>query len=648
MQDEGKTKQQLLKEINELRVQISELESSSGKGIGSDIFDSIKDGICIIDTGMNILLVNKTMKEWYSHSLPLEGKKCFLAYHGRKEPCEICPSIRTIKSGKQDMDIVPMRENGAIKGWIELHTFPLIDSKTGGLSGVIEYVRDITERVKTERALIEEKSKLQAVLSGIGDGISIQDRDFKIIYQNGTHIGMFGEHTGRHCYEAYAGKKGVCEGCPLAKSFKDGKIYKDLRKKDTKDGDIHMEVTASPVRDGSGNIIAGVEVVRDITERMRMESELIKTQKLESLGIMAGGISHEFNNILTAIIGNITLAKMYANPKLEIYDILTEAEKASERAKDLTKQLLTFSRGGEPVKKIIELYDIIKSSSFMRLSRSNIKCKCEIPDDLWPLEVDEGQVVQAVNNIIKNAEQAMPGGGSIAIGAGNVYFGENDMPGLGEGKYVMLSISDSGSGVPDEHLSKVFDPFFTTKTNGSGLGLATAYSIIKKHGGHIVVESTPGEGSVFTVFLPASVEMPPKRKEGKRAAIHGKGRILVMDDEEMVRTVMGRLLNQCGYDVEFAKDGTEAIDVYRKADESGKAFDVVIMDLVIQGGMGGEEAIRRLIEIDPGIKAIVSSGYSNDPIMANYKDHGFRGVLKKPFQSEELSRVLYQTISGEA
>lgn len=269
-----------------------------------------------------------------------------------------------------------------------------------------------------------------------------------------------------------------------------------------------------------------------------------------------------------------------------------------------------------------------------------MKCEFSIPDNLWPAKVDEGQVSQVINNLIINAYQAMPEGGIIKVHFENVIIAENDVLPIKKGEYVKISIKDNGIGIPKEHLPKIFDPYFTTRHKGSGLGLSTAYSIIKKHDGHITMESKMGVGTTFHIYLPASKEKVLTKKVEDEKSLTGKGRILIMDDEDAVREVAGLMLKNIGYEVEFAGDGVEAIEFYKKARESGKPFDVAIIDLTVPGGMGGKEAVKKLLEIDPNVKTIVSSGYSNDPIMSEFKQYGFKGVIAKPYLIEELSEIV--------
>lgn len=424
----------------------------------------------------------------------------------------------------------------------------------------------------------------------------------------------------------------------------EGKTFKFMEEKIVRlDGTVvDVEATAAPLKfQGT----PAVQVIfRDISIKKRIENEMQKIQKLESLGVLAGGIAHDFNNILTAIIGNISLAKLELEEDARITEFLNGAERASFRAKDLSQQLLTFSKGGAPVKKISTIRETIRDSVEFALRGSNIKCEFDIIDNLWSVEVDESQIGRVLNNLAINAQQAMPEGGIIQVTAENIQADENGPIPVKPGKYVKVSINDHGIGIPQKNLSKIFDPYFTTKQRGSGLGLATCYSIIKKHDGYITVDSALGEGSTFYFLLPAFPEKKPVGDVEKDKIIKGTGKILVMDDEEIIRSVAGRMLNLIGYVAFFAKNGEEAIEKYMEEKEMGEPFDAIIMDLTIPGGMGGEECMAKLKEIDPNAKVIVSSGYSSDPILANYRDYGFRGFLPKPYKVRELNKVLDEVL----
>jgi nitrogen-specific signal transduction histidine kinase/ActR/RegA family two-component response regulator len=414
-----------------------------------------------------------------------------------------------------------------------------------------------------------------------------------------------------------------------------------------RDGTI-KDVEASTAAIQYNGKSATLGIVRDVTERNKMEEELQKAQRLESLGILTGGIAHDFNNILVSIIGSLSLIKVHAKSGDKFFDYLTRAEKAALRAKGLTQQLLTFSKGGAPIKKTASIPELIEETANFSLRGSRVRCEFSMPGNLWPVEIDEGQMSQVINNLIINAQQAMPDGGIIRIGAENVIIEENEGLPLAVGKYVKVSVKDQGTGIPKAYLQKIFDPYFTTKEKGSGLGLATSYSIIKKHGGYLTAESDAGAGATFYIYLPASEKQILVVKGVVEEEIFsGHGRILFMDDQQNVREVAGDMLMSLGYEVEFAGEGHEAIDLYKQAKDSEKPFDAVILDLTVPGGMGGQEAIRRLRKIDPGVKAIVSSGYSGDPIMSEYRGYGFSGVMAKPYEIKKLGEILYNVLTGE-
>jgi len=405
---------------------------------------------------------------------------------------------------------------------------------------------------------------------------------------------------------------------------------------------VEISVTYTEI-EGLGNYFC---FVRDISERKKIEQELLKIQKLESIGVLAGGVAHDFNNLLTGIVGYIDLAMMQLDPNEKIYSRLTNAKKASLRAQNLTKQLLTFSRGGEPIKESVAVAGLIEESTCFVLSGSNVKCVYESADGLFTIEADKGQISQVLQNITINAKQAMPEGGTLTIKAENIIVADNDPLPLRQGRYVKITLIDQGPGIEEKNLAKIFDPYFTTKATGNGLGLAICHSIILKHHGHLVVESTVGVGSSFTIYLPALVR--EDKEEDFSPEIHfmtgGGNRVLVMDDEEHIREVLDAMLSYLGYESGFASDGAEAVEMYEKAIRAGTPYCAVIMDLTIPGGMGGKEAITKLLEIDPSVKAIVSSGYSNDPVMAEYRQYGFSGVVSKPFDTEQLSRILYEML----
>lgn len=467
-----------------------------------------------------------------------------------------------------------------------------------------------------------------------------------------------------------------------------------------------LAIMGSPLRDSGGKLAFFHWMLQDITPRIKLEEDLAKAQKLESLGIVAGGIAHDFNNLLSAIGGNVSLAKMYLKPEEKAFGLLEKAEKASQQATNLTKELMSLSNGGVQVKKPAFLGKLIKETGQIALNSSNVTGEFHIADDLWPIEVNEGQIRQVIRNFILNAREAMPTGGVVTIRAKNITIRSRDELPLREGKYLKISIEDQGVGIPAEKLSRIFEPFFTTKDKNEqkemmGLGLAICHSIIKAHDGFITVESEEGVGTTFQIYFPValketkgekeSLDVPPellkearreapsedKRevtketspevlKEAIRALVRevpkdnlkeappvvveipplGQGRVLVMDDEEMVRDIAGKILTHAGLEVEFAKDGAEAIALYRKAMETKNPFDAVILDLTVPGGLGAKETIKKLLEIDPEAKAILSSGYSNDPIIDRFRQFGFKDVIAKPYTVGELSQRVANVIEA--
>jgi PAS domain S-box-containing protein len=413
----------------------------------------------------------------------------------------------------------------------------------------------------------------------------------------------------------------------------------------TQDGEWRwVESHIHPFRTSIGTVV-GVIVTRDITEQKRLEEERVRAVKLESVGLLAGGIAHDFNNILTSVFANIGLAKIMTakqpSPAGEtIVERLTAAEKACLRARDLTKQLLTFAKGGAPVKSTTSIASIITDTVQFALRGSDVRCATHLPDDLWPVEVDEGQISQVLQNLVINGDQAMPEGGTIAVEADNyAVISEGDLP-LKPGKYVRVSVTDQGIGIPQAHLSKIFDPYFTTKQKGSGLGLATTYSIMKRHEGHISVLSSLGKGTCFTLYLPASPTMTAKNDESAETLFQGTGTVLVMDDEEEILDVLGKMLQHLGFSVDLAHDGQQAVTLYTRALQNETPYVAAILDLTIPGGMGGKETLRRIKDHHADAKVIVSSGYSNDPVMAHATQFGFSGFIAKPYNLVDLSKQL--------
>jgi PAS domain S-box-containing protein len=419
-------------------------------------------------------------------------------------------------------------------------------------------------------------------------------------------------------------------------------IFKIVRE----DGELrNIKLNSSLIKNSQGNILI-IGQMLDVTEKEKLEEEFLKIKKLESVGLFAGGIAHDFNNILNAILGNISLAKLSFEDKNELSTLLEAAEKASVRAKNLTNQLLTFSKGGAPIKKSMKIEKLLYEAVNLALSGSNLKCIYTIDNELWPVEVDEGQLHQVISNIVLNSKQAMPSGGNIELVADNISMERvSILPFLKKGNYVKISIKDNGIGIPDDIINKIFDPYFTTKTTGQGLGLTSVYSIIKKHEGHITAESISGKGTTFTIFLPAS-EIFEEIITLNSESIDDikKGFVLLMDDEESILSVTTRMLEKLGFTVIQARDGKEAISICKKYSDENKLFDFAIFDLTIPGGIGGKEALKDVLKIYPDLKVIVSSGYSNDPVMANFQEYGFKEVIAKPYTIDDLKRIIKKFI----
>lgn len=511
---------------------------------------------------------------------------------------------------------------------------------------------DIRKRIEVENALHESESKFRSLIEMASDAIFIADAETGIITgvnKKGTQlIGRNAEDLiGHHLLAIHPAEDEEFYRRVINNNYK---IHlpqnKILYVEHISGKKIPVEVSANTITLEHGKIVQGI--FRDISQRLLFEEELQQTEKLKTATVLAGGIAHDFNNLLTAILGNISLAKLEAVNDEKIGARLVETEKAVARARDLTHQLLTFSKGSSPSKKVVRLGKLIEESAQFVLHGSKVKNHFVIADDLWPAEVDEGQLNQVINNLVINASHAMEVGGTCTITAINTRLDRASGLPLPPGNYIKISVQDEGHGIPAEMLDKIFDPFFTTKEKGSGLGLSSSYTIVKNHGGDMTVESEVGKGTVFSIYLPAMPESDASlvAQAAEDVDLAGEGKILVMDDEDIVREAVTSLLEYLGYDVDTAKDGREAISMYEISQKFGHTYNAVIMDLTVPGGMGGQEAVIKLKEIDPSAKVLVSSGYYTDPVMAQYADFGFDGVVPKPYQVDELGRALQEVLSS--
>jgi len=510
---------------------------------------------------------------------------------------------------------------------------------------------DLTEIRTAEAELAAERERLRVTLRAMVEGLLTTDTEGIVQFMNeaaermtgwapGSAIGRPVEEVCRLRHE----KTRAFEALPLRRAITEHRVVEfPLQTILTgQDGAAcQVDGRCAPMHDLTGRAIGAVAVFRDVTERSRLEAELLRSSKLESVGILAGGIAHDFNNILTVVMGNVTLAMLDSTVNDAVGRWLEEAERGVLRARDLTQQLLTFAKGGDPVRKTVRLPEVVREAAEFALHGSKVRCEFTIAADLWAADVDKGQIGQVVQNLVINAVQAMPEGGVIRVSMSNEHTRQPGTPGLlADGNYLRLSIADSGMGIRADHVARIFDPYFTTKQSGSGLGLATVYSIIRKHQGHVEVESDLGKGTAFHIWLPAAPEAQPAQPESSGEIVPMSGRLLFMDDEATICLMAKTLLTRIGFAVTTTPDGAAAVAAYAEAMRAGDPFRVVIMDLTVPGGMGGLEAMHELLALDAGVVAIVSSGYSSDPVMANYRKHGFRGMVPKPYKITDLARAI--------
>ncbi len=523
---------------------------------------------------------------------------------------------------------------------------------------------EIYERLEAEKALQNsrnefeamnkilswEKERLQKTIQSIGDGVITTDINGKIEIANDSAEKItdkpLSEILGSNISSILPLYHDEFPGVPILpyeETLNSGKIIK-------LDGNIRyisaagrhkiISLISAPLMDEKNQVQGAVLVIRDITEKTRIEQDIQRNSKIESLGLFAGGIAHDFNNLLTAIIGNISISRLNMDEDDPNYQNMHEAEKASIRARDLTQQLLFFSKEGEPVKKITDLDNLLTETAGFVLSGSNIICNFQIDDNLNKSEVDEGQISQVIHNIILNARQAMTQGGTITLKAENVTLENNLAVFKASGDYIKITIADEGPGIKSKDIAKIFDPYFTTKKDGHGLGLAISYSIIRRHEGHITVTSTPARGTEFIVYLPATFKKEDQGKKEFTSIDTSPRKALVMDDEKAILDITEKMLNRLGVKIVGTLNGEEAVEIYRQALSQGAPFDFCIMDLTVPGGMGGRETLEKIKEIDPDAKAVVSSGYANDAVMVKPENYGFIRAIVKPYQLTDLQQIL--------
>ncbi len=535
--------------------------------------------------------------------------------------------------------------------WIKHRGRPVF-GENGRYLGLRGSNSDITERKQVEKSLRESEERLRDFFDNAIDLIQSVSPDGRFLFVNRAWREALG-----YTAEEVEGLRVSDIIAPECRDHHEEQLAQVMSGENrafiettflSKDGERILVEGNINCRFVDGKPFAGRGIFRDVTNKKQMEEELRKSNMLESIGILAGGIAHDFNNILTAVMGYLSLAKLGVEPGDQTWSRLVEAEKAAIRAQSLTRQLLTFSKGGAPVRQASSIAQLVEESANFAIRGSTVKCRITVAPDLSPVDIDPGQIGQVINNIVLNAAQALPEGGIVGVDARNLTVGKAPGSALPPGEYVKIEVADQGTGISEENVKKIFNPFFTTKVKGTGLGLATAYSIVKRHEGAITVDSVVGKGTTVSVFLPAVKKTVLEIPVPGPATHEGIGKILVMDDEEMVRDVSVSMLETMGYQGHAVKDGSEAVDAYLDAMKAGDPFDAVILDLTVPGAMGGKEAVRKLLDIDPGAKVIVSSGYSQDPILAMYRDYGFSGVIAKPYQMGELGQAIQLLISGPA
>ena len=603
------------------------------------IIDTEPECVKLLDENANLIMMNRSgLSMLEVESLDQVRGRC------------VCPLV-TSEYRQDFMDLVKrVFQGGAgslqfemlgLKGrhlWMETHAVPLRDDR-GEIFALLGVTRDITDRRLAEEALKASEARFRAIIENASAGILVADVETRrFTYANPEICRMLGYSAAellalavpaihppeeqQHVAATFAAHIGLQTLCVR----RDGSVFPvDIKT-------MELELDHRPCLVG---------FFTDITERRLLEEERLRAQKLESVGVLAGGIAHDFNNLLQGLFGYVSLARMSLDEKGKAATMLDQAEKALHLASNLTTQLLTFAKGGTPVKRLLALGPVIENAARLALSGSRSRCRLDIEDGLWPAEADEGQLGQVIQNIVLNADQAMPLGGTVAISARNLPASlAAAQRGLEARDYLELTISDQGVGIPEKYRDKIFDPYFTTKERGSGLGLATCYSIIRNHGGRIEVRSEIGCGSTFFVFLPASPSAAGERGSAAAPTRKRSGRALVMDDDEAVRSVAASLLRSLGFEADSAEHGEAALEKYERAMAAGRPFDVVILDLTVRGGLGGSETMRRLLALDPSVTAIVTSGYADSAILSAHREHGFKSVLKKPFLRVELERAL--------
>jgi PAS domain S-box-containing protein len=634
----------------------AEEEIAERNAMLQQIMDTANVAIGMVDKTGHITHANRRMGEMFGREMGdlIKSEYVDLIHPserqvGRQNMLDLLAS----KIPAVDIERRYMRKNGS-EFWGHLSCRRFYDAH-GTELGLVGVIMDITERKRMGEELREKESKYRSLFESAKDGIFITDEiGFTDCNQKGAEMyGRTKEEIIGHPPSDFAPERqpdgrlsSEVAGEKVRAALSGTPQVFEWQSLHASGSPFDVEITLSRLELGGKIYLQAI--VRDISERKRLEQEHHKSQKLEAVGTLAGGIAHDFNNLLQGVFGYISLAKMKRDDREKSLAALEEAEKALHMAVKLTNQLLTFSKGGKPLKKTIDILTVIENAAKFALSGSRSGYHLVVADGLWQVEADEGQIGQVIQNIVLNADQAMPAGGQVMVTARNIQIPGPGLPqGLKNGRYVEIAIRDTGIGISQQYLGRIFDPYFTTKEKGSGLGLATSYSIIKNHNGIIDVRSEVDKGSTFLLYLPAR---PAAKKEARAmpaiAAPGRTGRVLVMDDEPVIRDIACELIRALGHNAEFASQGKEAIKKYQEAQQSGRPFDIVILDLTVRGGMGGVETLQKLLEVDTRVKAVVSSGYSNDTVTAGFWKQGFKAFLKKPYNVDELENVLNRLLNS--
>ena len=612
------------------------------------VFRALSDRIFIIDRdGFFTDFVPSSKVTYFINPEKIVGASIFDIFPADEALRHLAVFRKTIETGIDSVFEYSLSENGKTS-FFEAAISKLNDSE------VISIVRDITKRVDAETALKNSEKRFRDLADLLPEAIFETDMNMIYTYANKKAFEIFGYNQndfdkGILCLDLIIPSERELGRQNIMRKFhgdvEASSEYTGLRKDGTT---FPILLHSSPLfKDGLPSGIRGIVI--DMTIQKRIDESFYQTQKLESIGLLAGGIAHDFNNLILGLFGSVEIARNeIASGNCESAEnALCNSMTAFNRAKDLTHQLLTFAKGGIPNKKTGDIKKTIQESAQFALSGSNIAYKFEYEDNLPLCNFDPNQISQVIENIVINAKQAMSDRGTILIKAESTAADKNLNEFIYSGKYIKISIKDSGIGIPEEYRKKIFDPFFTTKPNGSGLGLATSWSIIKRHDGVLTLESELGKGSTFSIYLPVSIETICCEDGKIKQERKNHGKILVMDDEFLIREVAGKMLTDAGFTVEKAATGEEAVDLYKKALISGLKFDAVILDLTIPGGMGGKETVDKLIQIDPAVIAIASSGYSEDAIISNPSEHGFAASVPKPYLKDMLAETVMDVISSK-